>query len=73
MALISHLADRACQTTLKLLLPTVRALCRIFVVVLAKAARSRREIKSSVDNAYGDKKMSYSQTDSVFKAVKDKK
>jgi hypothetical protein len=41
--------------------------------VFAKDARSLREIKSSVENAYGDKKMSYSQTDSFFKAVKDKK
>jgi hypothetical protein len=45
----------------------------IFVAALAWAAKSQRERKLLVENACGDKKMSYSQINSLFKAVKDKK
>jgi hypothetical protein len=45
----------------------------IFSATLTKAAKSQREIKLLVENAYGDKKMSSSQVNSLFKAVKDQK
>jgi hypothetical protein len=45
-----------------------------FVVALARVAKkSHREIKLLVENACGNKKMSYSQINSLFKAVKDEK
>jgi hypothetical protein len=40
---------------------------------LAGAPKSQREIKSLLEKAYGEKKLSYSQLNSPFKAVKDKK
>ncbi len=52
---------------------TVRA-APDFVIALARAAKkSQREIQLLVENACGNKKMSYSQINSLFKAVKDEK
>jgi hypothetical protein len=45
----------------------------VFVTALTRPAKSQREIKSSVENAYGEKKISYSQPNSLFKTVKDNK
>jgi hypothetical protein len=42
-----------------------------FVAVLARARKSRKEIKPLVDAAYGDKALSISQINQIIKAVKD--
>jgi hypothetical protein len=44
-----------------------------FVVVLARTAKSLREIKSLVESASRDKNVSNSLINSLVKAVKDKK
>jgi hypothetical protein len=44
-----------------------------FVAVLARARKSRKEIKPLVDAAYGDKAISISQINRIIKAVKDGK
>jgi hypothetical protein len=41
--------------------------------MLSRAAKSRQEIKSSLESKYGDKNMSESQINSLIKAVKDNK
>jgi hypothetical protein len=44
-----------------------------FVAALARAGKSRREIKLLVDAAYGDKGLSVSQINRIIKAVKKRK
>jgi hypothetical protein len=46
---------------------------RNFVAALARARKSRREIKLLVDAAYGDKGLSVSQINRIIKAVKKRK
>jgi hypothetical protein len=44
---------------------------RDFVAALARAGKSRKEIKPLVDAAYGDKALSKSQINRIIKAVKE--
>jgi hypothetical protein len=44
-----------------------------FVAALARAGKSRKEIKPLVDAAYGDKTLSISQINRIIKAVKEGK
>jgi ribosomal protein L12E/L44/L45/RPP1/RPP2 len=44
-----------------------------FVAALARAAKSRQEIKSSEESVYGQKNISYSLMNILIKLVKDKK
>ncbi len=46
---------------------------RDFVAALARAGKSRKEIKPFLDAAYGDKTLSISQINRIIKAVKDGK
>jgi hypothetical protein len=46
---------------------------RNFVAALARAGKSRKEIKPLVDAAYGDKTLSKSQINVIIKAVKEGK
>ncbi len=61
------------QPQLSPLPPPVSALTEVwdFVAVLARARKSRKEIKPLVDAAYGDKALSISQINQIIKAVKD--
>ncbi len=45
----------------------------IFVAALARAGKSRKEIKLLVDTAYGDKPFSIRQINRIVKAVKEKR
>jgi hypothetical protein len=42
---------------------------RNFVTPLARAAKSQRKIKLLMENACGDKEMSYSQINSIFSSL----
>jgi hypothetical protein len=46
---------------------------RIFIAVLARARKGRKDIKSLVNAAYGDKALSISQINRIIKAVKEGK
>ncbi len=46
---------------------------RDFIAALARAGKSRKEIKPLVDAAYGDKALSKSQLNRIINAVKEGK